>query len=251
MFAHSNFKRCMVISGVIILAHAALSRMGLLAHRSPRAQQPWQMPTSLCDGLKRRCSHELPAARPFGASPTPSPANPVARRSGRHACLPVRPSVSHQSGRSSVTKSGRLPARRSVSPAVRQSGCPPARQSGCPPARQPDRHACSQVFPSFGPTTHQPVRPAVRPAVRRSSHPIARQPGISPTWPPTCPPIRSSKRVRNFDRWAIGDGRRASPFASLRPSGRRRAPAAMGAGLHRAHVPLSSAPHANPGRWRA
>lgn len=200
MFAHSNFKRCMVISGVIILAHAALSRMGLLAHRSPRAQQPWQMPTSLCDGLKRRCSHELPAARPFGASPTPSPANPVARRSGRHACLPVRPSVSHQSGRSSVTKSGRLPARRSVSPAVRQSGCPPARQSGCPP---------------------------------------------------TCPPIRSSKRVRNFDRWAIGDGRRASPFASLRPSGRRRAPAAMGAGLHRAHVPLSSAPHANPGRWRA
>lgn len=200
MFAHSNFKRCMVISGVIILAHAALSRMGLLAHRSPRAQQPWQMPTSLCDGLKRRCSHELPAARPFGASPTPSPANPVARRSGRHACLPVRPSVSHQSGRSSVTKSGRLPARRSVSPAVRQSGCPPARQSGCPP---------------------------------------------------TCPPIRSSKRVRNFDRWAIGDGRRASPFASLRPSGRRRAPAAMGAGLHRAHVPLSSAPHVNPGRWRA
>lgn len=204
MFAHSNFKRCMVISGVNILAHAALSRMGHLAHRSPRAQQPWQMPTSLCDGLKRRCSHELPAARPFGASPTPSPANPVARRSGRHACSPVRPSVGHQSGRSSVTKSGRLPARRSVSPAV-----------------------------------------------RRSSHPIARQPGISPTWPPTCPPIRSSKRVRNFDRWAIGDGLRASPFASLRPSGRRRAPAAMGAGLHRAHVPLSFAPHANPGRWRA
>lgn len=149
--------------------------MGLLAHRSPRAQQPWQMPTSLCDGLKRRCSHELPAARPFGASPTPSPANPVARRSGRHACLPVRPSVSHQSGRSSVTKSGRLPARRSVSPAVRQSGCPPARQSGCPPARQPDRHACSQVLPSFGPTTHQPVRPPTNlsdpPSVRRSYRP--------------------------------------------------------------------------------
>lgn len=158
MFAHSNFKRCMVISGVIILAHAALSRMGLLAHRSPRAQQPWQMPTSLCDGLKRRCSHELPAARPFGASPTPSPANPVARRSGRHACSPVRPSVSHQSGR--------LPARRSVSPAVRQSGCPLA--------RQPDRHACSQVLPSFGPTTHQPVRPAVRLPTRPSNRP--------PTW---------------------------------------------------------------------
>lgn len=172
----------------------ALSRMGLLAHRSPRAQQPWQMPTSLCDGLKRRCSHELPAARPFGASPTPSPANPVARRSGRHACSPVRLLAS-------------------------------------PPAR--------------------PARVLASPAVRRSSHPIVRQPGISPTWPPTCPPIRSSKRVRNFDRWAIGDGRRASPFASLRPSGRRRAPAAMGAGLHRAHVPLSSAPHANPGRWRA
>lgn len=158
MFAHSNFKRCMVISGVIILAHAALSRMGLLAHRSPRAQQPWQMPTSLCDGLKRRCSHELPAARPFGASPTPSPANPVARRSGRHACSPVRPSVSHQSGR--------LPARRSVSPAVRQSGYPLA--------RQPDRHACSQVLPSFGPTTHQPVRPAVRLPTRPSNRPPTR-----------------------------------------------------------------------------
>lgn len=158
MFAHSNFKRCMVISGVIILAHAALSRMGLLAHRSPRAQQSWQMPTSLCDGLKRRCSHELPAARPFGASPTPSPANPVARRSGRHACSPVRPSVSHQSGR--------LPARRSVSPAVRQSGCPLA--------RQPDRHACSQVLPSFGPTTHQPVRPAVRLPTRPSNRPPTR-----------------------------------------------------------------------------
>ena len=167
MFAHSNFKRCMVISGVIILAHAALSRVGLLAHRSPRAQQPWQMPTSLCDGLKRRCSHELPAARPFGASPTPSPANPVARRSGRHACSPVRPSVSHQSGRSSVTKSGRLPARRSVSPAV----------------RQPDRHACSQVLPSFGPTTHQPVRPAVRPSVLPSVGP----PIQSPANPVSCP----------------------------------------------------------------
>lgn len=166
MFAHSNFKRCMVISGVIILAHAALSRMGLLAHRSPRAQQPWQMPTSLCGGLKRRCSHELPAARPFGASPTPSPANPVARRSGRHACSPVRPSVGHQSGRSSVTKSGRLPARRSVSPAVRQSDCPLA--------RQPDGHACSQVLPSFGPTTHQPVRPAVRLPTRPSNRPPTR-----------------------------------------------------------------------------
>lgn len=166
MFAHSNFKRCMVIPGVNILAHAALSRMGLLAHRSPRAQQPWQMPTSLCDGLKRRCSHELPAARPFGASPTPSPANPVARRSGRHACSPVRPSVSHQSGRSSVTKFGRLPARRSVSPVVRQSGCPLA--------RQPDRHACLQVLPSFGPTTHQPVRPAVRLPTRPSNRPPTR-----------------------------------------------------------------------------
>lgn len=166
MFAHSNFKRCMVISGVNILAHAALSRMGLLAHRSPRAQQPWQMPTSLCDGLKRRCSHELPAARPFGTSPTPSPASPAARRSGRHACSPVRPSVSHQSGRSSVTTSGRLPARRSVSPAVRQSGCPLA--------RQPDRHACSQVLPSFGPTTHQPVRPAVRLPTRPSNRPPTR-----------------------------------------------------------------------------
>lgn len=230
MFAHSNFKRCMVISGVIILAHAALSRVGLLAHRSPRAQQPWQMPRSLCDGLKRRCSHELPAARPFGASPTPSPANPVARRSGRHACSPVR-----QSSRSPV----RLPA----SPQDRPLASPPAR-----PARV---LASLAVLRSDHPPTCPTRRPSVGPAVRRSSHPIARQPGISPTSLPTCPPIRSSKRVRNFDRWAIGDGRRASPFASLRPSGRRCAPAATDAGLHRAHVPLSSAPHANPGRWRA
>lgn len=187
MFAHSNFKRCMVISGVIILAHAALSRMGLLAHRSPRAQQPWQMPTSLCDGLKRRCSHELPAARPFGASPTPSPANPVARRSGRHACSPVRPSVSHQSGRSSVTKSGRLPARRSVSPAVRQSGCPLA--------RQPDRHACSQVLPSFGPTTHQPVRPAVRPSVLPSVGPPIQSPANPVSRPLGRQPARPSAHL--------------------------------------------------------
>lgn len=163
MFAHSNFKRCMVISGVIILAHAALSRMGLLAHRSPRAQQPWQMPTSLCDGLKRRCSHELPAARPFGASPTPSPANPVARRSGRHACLPVRPSVSHQ--------------------------------SGCPPARQPDRHACSQVLPSFGPTTHQPVRPAVRPSVLPSVGPPIQSPANPVSRPLGRQPARPSAHL--------------------------------------------------------
>lgn len=179
MFAHSNFKRCMVISGVIILAHAALSRMGLLAHRSPRAQQPWQMPASLCDGLKRRCSHELPAARPFGASPTPSPANPVARRSGRHACSPVRPSVSHQSGR--------LPARRSVSPAVRQSGCPLA--------RQPDRHACSQVLPSFGPTTHQPVRPAVRPSVLPSVGPPIQSPANPVSRPLGRQPARPSAHL--------------------------------------------------------
>lgn len=187
MFAHSNFKRCMVISGVIILAHAALSRMGLLAHRSPRAQQPWQMPTSLCDGLKRRCSHELPAARPFGASPTPSPANPVARRSGRHACSPVRPSVGHQSGRSSVTKSGRLPARRSVSPAVRQSGCPLARKI--------DRHACSQVLPSFGPTTHQPVRPAVRPSVLPSVGPPIQSPANPVSRPLGRQPARPSAHL--------------------------------------------------------
>lgn len=166
MFAHSNFKRCMVISGVIILAHAALSRMGLLAHRSPRAQQPWQMPTSLCDGLKRRCSHELPAARPFGASPTPSPANPVARRSGRHACLPVRPSVS-----------------------------PAVRQSGCPPARQPDRHACSQVLPSFGPTTHQPVRPAVRPSVLPSVGPPIQSPANPVSRPLGRQPARPSAHL--------------------------------------------------------
>lgn len=166
MFAHSNFKRCMVISGVNILVHAALSRMGLLAHRSPRAQQPWQMPTSLCDGLKRRCSHELPAARPFGASPTPSPANPVARRSGRHACSPVRPSVSHQ------------------------SGCPLARKIDRSLARQPDRHACSQVLPPFGPTTHQPVRPAVRPSVLPSVGP----PIQSPTNPVSRPLGRQPAR---------------------------------------------------------
>lgn len=171
----------MVISGVNILAHAALSRMGLLAHRSPRAQQPWQMPTSLCDGLKRRCSHELPAARPFAASPAPHPS--------------IRPSVSHQSGRSSVTKFGRLPTRRSASPAVRQSGCPLARKIDRPLARQPDRHACSQVLPSFGPTTHQPVRPTVRPSVLPSVGPPIQSPAHPVSRPPGCQPARPSAHL--------------------------------------------------------
>lgn len=183
MFAHSNFKRCMVISGVIILAHAALSRMGLLAHRSPRAQQPWQMPTSLCDGLKRRCSHELPAARPFGASPTPSPANPAARRSGRHACSPVRPSVSHQSGRSSVTKFGRLPARRFVSPAVRQSGCPPARPArvlaSLAVLRSDHPPTCPTRRPSVGPPIQSPANPVSRPLGRPPAHPSAHLSGCA------------------------------------------------------------------------
>ena len=189
MFAHSNFKRCMVISGVNILAHAALSRMGLLAYRSPRAQQPWQMPTSLCDGLKRRCSHELPAARPFGASPTPSPANPVARQSGRHACSPVRPPLTRQSGSSLA-----------ISPAARQSPSSAACLLAGPPARSARVLASLAVLRSDHPPTCPTRRPSVGPAVRRSSHPIAHPSGISPTWPPTCPPIRSSKRVRNFDR---------------------------------------------------
>ena len=59
----------------------------------------------------------------------------------------------------------------------------PARQSGCSLARQPDRHACSQVLPSFGPTTHQPVRPAVRPSVLPSVGP----PIQSPANPVSCP----------------------------------------------------------------
>lgn len=155
----------MVISGVNILAHAALSHMGLLAHRSPRAQQPWQMPTSLCDGLKRRCSHELPAARPFAASPAPHPS--------------IRQFVSHQSGRSSATKFGRLPARRSASPAVRQSGCPLARKIDRSLARQPDRHACSQVLPSVGPPIQSPANPVSRPLGRQPAHPSAHLSGCA------------------------------------------------------------------------
>lgn len=146
MFAHSNFKRCMVISGVIILAHAALSRMGLLVHRSPRAQQSWQMPTSLCDGLKRRCSHELPAARPFGASPAPSPANPVARRSGRHACSPVRLLASPPA----------RPARVLASLAVLRSDHPPTCPTRCPPAH---------------PSIQSPANPVSRPLGRQPAHP--------------------------------------------------------------------------------
>lgn len=162
MFAHSNFKRCMVISGVIILAHAALSRMGLLAHRSPRAQQPWQMPTSLCDGLKRRCSHELPAARPFGASPTPSPANPVARRSGRHACSPVR-----QSSRSPVRLLASPPARPArvlASLAVLRSDHPPTCPTRCPPAH---------------PSIQSPANPVSRPLRRQPAHPSAHLSGCA------------------------------------------------------------------------
>lgn len=162
MFAHSNFKRCMVISGVNILAHAALSRMGLLAHRSPRAQQPWQMPTSLCDGLKRRCSHELPAARPFGASPTPSPANPAARRSGRHACSPVR-----QSSRSPVRLPASPPARPArvlASLAVLRSDHPPT----CP-TRRPPAH----------PSIQSPANPVSRPLRRQPAHPSAHLSGCA------------------------------------------------------------------------
>lgn len=162
MFAHSNFKRCMVISGVNILAHAALSRMGHLAHRSPRAQQPWQMPTSLCDGLKRRCSHELPAARPFGASPTPSPANPVARRSGRHACSPVR-----QSSRSPVRLPASPPARPArvlASLAVLRSDHPPT----CPTRR-----------PSVGPPIQSPANPVSRPLGRQPARPSAHLSGCA------------------------------------------------------------------------
>ena len=154
MLAHSNFKRCMVISGVNILAHAALSRMGLLAHRSPRAQQPWQMPTSLCDGLKRRCSHELPAARPFGASPTPSPAKPGARRSGRHACSPVRLLASPPA----------RPARVLASLAVLRSDHPPT----CP-TRRPPAH----------PSIQSPANPVSRPLRRQPAHPSAHLSGCA------------------------------------------------------------------------
>lgn len=154
MFAHSNFKRCMVISGVIILAHAALSRMGLLAHRSPRAQQSWQMPTSLCDGLKRRCSHELPAARPFGASPAPSPANPVARRSGRHACSPVRLLASPPA----------RPARVLASLAVLRSDHPPTCPTRCPPAH---------------PSIQSPANPVSRPLGRQPARPSAHLSGCA------------------------------------------------------------------------
>lgn len=154
MLAHSNFKRCMVISGVNILAHAVLSRMGLLAHRSPRAQQPWQMPTSLCDGLKRRCSHELPAARPFGASPTPSPANPVARRSGRHACSPVRLLASPPA----------RPARVLASLAVLRSDHPPTCPTRCPPAH---------------PSIQSPANPVSRPLRRQPAHPSAHLSGCA------------------------------------------------------------------------
>ncbi len=177
--------------------------------------------------------------------------HPLTRQSGRPSVRSARllasPAVRWPSVRPLVSHQVRPLA---CSP-VRQSSRSPVRLPASPPARPARVLASLAVLRSDHPPTCPTRRPSVGPAVRRSSHPIARQPGISPTWPPTCPPIRSSKRVRNFDRWAIGDGRRASPFASLRPSGRRRAPAAMGAGLHRAHVPLSSAPHANPGRWRA
>lgn len=170
MFAHSNFKRCMVISGIIILAHAALSRMGLLAHRSPRAQQPWQMPTSLCDGLKRRCSHELPAARPFGASPTPSPANPVARRSGRHACSPVRPLVSHQ-------------VRPLACSPVRQSSRSPVRLPASPPARPARVLASLAVLRSDHPPTCPTRRPPAHPSIQSPADPVSRPLGRQPAHP--------------------------------------------------------------------
>ena len=136
--------------------------------------------------------------------------------STRHACSPVRPSVGHQSGRSSVTKSGRLPARRSVSPAVRQSGCPLA--------RQPDRHACSQVLPSFGPTTHQPVRPAVRPSVLPSVGPPIQSPANPVSRPlgrqPARPSAHLSGCATSIDGLSATDaGLRRSHLSAHEPEG--------------------------------
>lgn len=96
-------------------------------------------------------------ARQFGR---PLAISPAARQSpSSAACLLAGPSVQPF-----------------ASPAVRQSGCPLARQPDRSLARQPDRHACSQVLPSFGPTTHQPVRPAVRPSVLPSVGPPIQSP---------------------------------------------------------------------------
>ena len=99
--------------------------------------------------------------------------------------LPVRPLVGPVG----------TPARRSVSPAVRQSGCPPARQPDRSLARQPDRHACSQVLPSFGPTTQQPVRPAVRPSVLPSVGPPIQSPANPVSRPLGCQPAHPSAHL--------------------------------------------------------
>lgn len=221
----------------------AFLRIGLLV-RNSLGKCRHLCVTASKGGVLTNCQppvHSAPHPPPH--PPIRSPVGPV----GTPACQSGRPLAISPAARQSPSPAACLLA----GPSVQPFASPAARQPASPPARPARVLASLAVLRSDHPPTCPTRRPSVGPAVRRSSHPIARQPGISPTWPPTCPPIRSSKRVRNFDRWAIGDGRRASPFASLRPSGRRRAPAAMGAGLHRAHVPLSSAPHANPGRWRA
>lgn len=180
MFAHSNFKRCMVISGVIILAHAALSRMGLLAHRSPRAQQPWQMPRSLCDGLKRRCSHELPAARPFGTSPTP-----LTRQSGRPSVRSARllasPAVRWPSVRPLVSHQVRPLA---CSP-VRQSSRSPVRLPASPPARPARVLASLAVLRSDHPPTCPTRRPPAHPSIQSPANPVSRPLGRQPAHPST------------------------------------------------------------------
>lgn len=160
MFAHSNFKRCMVISGVIILAHAALSRMGLLAHRSPRAQQPWQMPTSLCDGLKggvlMNCQppvHSAPHPPPH--PPIRSPVGPVgtpARQSGRP--LAISPA-----------------ARQSPSSAACLLAGPSVQPFASPAARQPASPTGTRARKSCRPSVRPPTNLSDPPSVRRSCRP--------------------------------------------------------------------------------
>ena len=148
------------------------SKGGVLTNCQPPVHSPPHPPLTRQSGRP-----SIRSARLLASPPAPHPS--------------IRQFVSHQSGRSSVTKFVRLPARRSASPAVRQSGCPLARKIDRSLARQPDRHACSQVLPSFGPTTHQPVRPAVRPSVLPSvgppiqspAHPVSRPPGCQPAHP--------------------------------------------------------------------
>lgn len=163
----------------------AFLRIGLLV-RNSLGKCRHLCVTASKGGVLTNCQppvHSAPHPPPH--PPIRSPVGPV----GTPACQSGRPLAISPAARQSPSPAACLLA----GPSVQPFASPAARQPASPAARQPDRHACSQVLPSFGPTTHQPVRPAVRPSVLPSvgppiqspANPVSRPLGRQPAHPST------------------------------------------------------------------